>query len=201
MKKILALILTLTATSAFADVSGGVSLVSDYFWRGVSQTEGSAAVQFGIEADKNGFYGGAWASTVDFGGDESIEYDFYGGYTVALGDLAIDLGVIQYNYDDGADSVEEWYSVLSYSVLSLGYYQDMDNQNADYVEVEVGLPFVKFIDASLRYGEFADDSNYTQLTLSKDLSNSFSVGLELVSEEAIDLDLSERVAVNWGWSF
>ena len=80
MKKILALILAFTATSAFADVSGGVTLASDYFFRGVSQTQGDSAVQWNFEAEKNGVYGGTWGSTVDFGGEASIEYDFYGGY-------------------------------------------------------------------------------------------------------------------------
>ena len=66
MKKILALILALTATSAFADVSGGVTLASDYFFRGVSQTQGDSAVQWNLEAEKNGVYGGTWGSQVDF---------------------------------------------------------------------------------------------------------------------------------------
>ena len=201
MKKLLILLLALVSTSAFAGIGGGVSLYSDYFFRGVSQTQGDAAVQWGLEADKAGFYGGTWGSTVDFGGDASIEYDFYGGYTVALDDLGIDIGVIQYNYDEEVDSVEEWYAVVSYSFLSLGYWQDMDNQNLDYIEVEVSLPFIKFVDVSYRYGEFGDDSSYNQIIASKDLESGFSVGVEIVSEEEVGMDFSERMAVNFGYSF
>lgn len=50
--------LALVSTSAFAGIGGGVSLYSDYFFRGVSQTQGDAAIQWGLEADKAGFYGG-----------------------------------------------------------------------------------------------------------------------------------------------
>ena len=201
MKKLLVLLLALASTSVFAGVTGGVSLYSDYFFRGVSQTQGDVAVQFGLEAEKNGFYGGTWGSTVDFGGDAAIEYDFYGGHTVALDDLGIDIGVIQYNYDEEVDSVEEWYGALSYSFLSLGYWQDMDNQDLDYVEVEISIPFIKFADVSYRYGEFGDDSNYSQINASKDLGNGFSIGLEVVSEEEVEVGFSDRIAINLGYSF
>ena len=58
MKKLLILLLALVSTSAFAGIGGGVSLYSDYFFRGVSQTQGDASIQWGLEADKAGFYGG-----------------------------------------------------------------------------------------------------------------------------------------------
>ena len=41
MKKILALILAFTATSAFADVSGGVTLASDYFSEVLARHKGN----------------------------------------------------------------------------------------------------------------------------------------------------------------
>jgi uncharacterized protein (TIGR02001 family) len=44
---------------------GSVSLVSDYIWRGQTQTWGHPAVQAGIEADHaSGFYAGVWGSNV-----------------------------------------------------------------------------------------------------------------------------------------
>ena len=201
MKKILALILALTATSVFADVSGGVTLASDYFFRGVSQTQGESAVQWNFEAEKNGVYGGTWGSQVDFGGDASIEYDFYGGYRWANDAVGVDVGIIQYNYNNQIDSVEEWYGILSYKVVSVGYWRDKDNGDLDYKQVEVALPFVDFADVSLRYGEVSG-SQYGQVNISKELKNGFALTLEIIDDvdEAILHETSE-VALSLGYSF
>jgi len=202
MKKILALILALTATSAFADVSGGVTLASDYLFRGVSQTQGDSAVQWNLEAEKKGVYGGTWGSTVDFGGDASIEYDFYGGYRWENDSVGVDVGIIQYNYNNQIDSVEEMYGVLSYKMVSFGYWRDMDNKDLDYKQVEVALPFVDFADVSVRYGEFGNDSKYGQVNISKELRNGLSLTLEVIDDvdEAILHNTSE-VALSLGYSF
>ena len=202
MKKILALILALTATSAFADVSGGVTLTSDYLFRGVSQTQGDSAVQWNLEAEKKGVYGGTWGSTVDFGGDASIEYDFYGGYRWENDSVGLDVGIIQYNYNNQIDSVEEMYGVLSYKMVSFGYWRDMDNSDLDYKQVEVALPFVDFADVSVRYGEFGNDSKYGQVNISKELRNGLSLTLEVIDDvdEAILHNTSE-VALSLGYSF
>lgn len=51
-----------------ADFSGSATLTSDYVLRGISQTQGGAAVQLGGKlAVDSGFYGAAWASRVDYG--------------------------------------------------------------------------------------------------------------------------------------
>jgi len=202
MKKILALILAFTATSAFADVSGGVTLASDYFFRGVSQTQGESAVQWNLEAEKNGVYGGTWGSTVDFGGEASIEYDFYGGYRWQNDAVGVDVGIIQYNYNNQIDSVEEMYGVLSYKIFSVGYWRDRDNSDLDYKQVEVALPWVDFADVSVRYGEFGNDARYGQVTVSKELKNGFNLTLEVIDDvdEAV-LHKTSEVALSLGYSF
>ena len=202
MKKILALILAFTATSAFADVSGGVTLASDYFFRGVSQTQGESAVQWNLEAEKNGVYGGTWGSTVDFGGEASIEYDFYGGYRWQNDAVGVDVGIIQYNYNNQIDSVEEMYGVLSYKIFSVGYWRDRDNSDLDYKQVEVALPWVDFADVAVRYGEFGNDARYGQVTVSKELKNGFNLTLEVIDDvdEAV-LHKTSEVALSLGYSF
>ena len=201
MKKILALILAFTATSAFADVSGGVTLASDYFFRGVSQTQGESAVQWNLEAEKNGVYGGTWGSTVDFGGEASIEYDFYGGYRWQNDAVGVDVGIIQYNYNNQIDSVEEMYGVLSYKIFSVGYWRDRDNSDLDYKQVEIALPFIEYADVSLRYGEVGD-SQYGQVNISKELKNGFNLTLEVIDDvdEAV-LHQTSEVALSLGYSF
>ena len=63
-----ALVLLASATAANAEVTGTLTAVSDYNWRGVTQTSMDPALQGSIDyAHDSGFYAGAWASNVDFG--------------------------------------------------------------------------------------------------------------------------------------
>ncbi len=82
-----------------------VSFVSDYIFRGQSQTWGRPALQFGIEADhKSGFYAGFAASNVsdDWLPGADVETDFFGGFRGnlpgAAKDVAFDVGAIYYVY-------------------------------------------------------------------------------------------------------
>jgi uncharacterized protein (TIGR02001 family) len=97
------------ATPALAqetDVAFNAAVVSDYVFRGVSQTLEEPAIQAGVDVTNGGVYVGAWASNVDFGDDTDAEIDIYGGYRAEAGGFALDVGVIGYFYagePDGAD--------------------------------------------------------------------------------------------------
>ena len=203
MKKLLGLMgAFLLSTSAFAGVSGGIDLTSEYLWRGASQSAGDdPVIQFSLEAEKNGFYAGTWGSQVDFGDGKFLEYDFYGGYSSGYKDLTIDVGVIQYNYDEYIDdSTEEWYAILGYKYISISYYKDMDNAESDYTEFSINLPISDKLDVSARYGELADGEDYQQLTIFRSLPQiSMRVGLEFVFNDA--LDDSDRLALILGYTF
>ncbi len=48
-------------------ISANIGVVSNYMWRGVTQTQDGAAVQGGLDfTHSSGFYAGTWASNVDF---------------------------------------------------------------------------------------------------------------------------------------
>ena len=79
-------------------VSFNVAVVSDYVFRGISQTDKQPTVQGGVDVTHGVFYAGAWASGVDFGLDEEMELDFYAGVKPVLGPVTLDLGVIWYSY-------------------------------------------------------------------------------------------------------
>jgi uncharacterized protein (TIGR02001 family) len=113
-----------------------VGITSDYLFRGVSQTHGKPALQAGVDyAFSNGFYVGAWASTIswvkDFLGSGSTEIDLYGGYKGAItADLGYDIGYIAYNYPGKGAAIpgtlanpntQEVYFGLSYKWLSAKY--------------------------------------------------------------------------------
>ena len=84
--------------------SFNVGAISEYRYRGISQSRMKPALQGGIDyASPSGFYLGTWASTIkwvkDAYGDASLEVDVYGGYKGEISkDLTYDVGVLQYLY-------------------------------------------------------------------------------------------------------
>ena len=87
-----------TASAQEAQVAWNVGVVSDYIYRGFSQTDEGPAIQGGVDVTYGAFYGGAWASSVDFGDDTDAEFDLYGGYRTEAAGFALDFGVIAYMY-------------------------------------------------------------------------------------------------------
>lgn len=92
-------------------VSGSAALVSDYRFRGVSQSDKEMAVQAGATVShESGLYVGTWASNLSgwgtFGGS-NMELDIFGGYSteVASG-LTLDVGLTWYMYPGGADKTD-----------------------------------------------------------------------------------------------
>src|SRR5690242_10091365 len=89
-------------------VAGNLSLVTDYRFRGISQTLGYPALQGGFDySHASGIYLGNWNSNVSSaagypGGN--LEMDFYGGYKKAFGDFGLDVGAIYYYYPGSSAS-------------------------------------------------------------------------------------------------
>lgn len=81
-----------------------VSLVSDYIWRGQSQTWGNPAVQAGIEADHvSGAYVGFWGSNVSshWLPNANVEMDFSAGFRNTFAtDFKYDIGGTYIYYPD-----------------------------------------------------------------------------------------------------
>lgn len=80
------------------EVAFNIGVVSDYVFRGASQTDEGPAIQGGIDATLGDFYAGTWASNVDFGDDTDAEIDLYGGYRTEAAGYALDFGVAAYFY-------------------------------------------------------------------------------------------------------
>jgi len=181
--KLLALLLSVCTIPAFADVSGSLGYTSDYVWRGISQSGGSGAMQVDLMLEKNGLYGGVWASQVDFGDEATYEMDFYGGYELWLSDKwSIDVGVIQYNWDKGYDDVEEGFVKVGLKDLSVGYYVDLSNSDNTYMEVGYTLPFIKWVDLGINYGRFDEDNDFWKVSMGKILGNKWYVNAEIYED-------------------
>jgi uncharacterized protein (TIGR02001 family) len=92
--------ITLAADSSVAFNAG---VVTDYRYRGISQSRLKPALQGGLDFTAGAFYLGAWGSTIkwikDGGGGASTEFDIYGGYKgeIAKG-VAYDIGLLTYQY-------------------------------------------------------------------------------------------------------
>ncbi len=86
-------------------LTGNVTFVSDYIWRGVSQTFGLPALQGGIDyRHESGLYGGFWASNVSekWVPGANLETDYYVGYkTEVTPGLAVDLNLLYVYYPGG----------------------------------------------------------------------------------------------------
>lgn len=116
-------VLALTgAAQASAEISGNVSLVSDYAFRGISQTAEKGAIQGGFDyAAESGFYAGTWLSNVEFGTESSTEMDLYFGYSGSAGDLGYDISYIYFDYEGDAEFDYQEYAVsFSYGDISFG---------------------------------------------------------------------------------
>ena len=112
LNKLIAATALLASTGAWAaDASLTIEGVSDYRFRGISQSAGDPALQgsFDIAFD-NGWYVGTWASNVDFGDNADVEIDWYGGYYWEINDtVALDVLLTYYTYpgyDYDADYLE-----------------------------------------------------------------------------------------------
>ncbi len=107
------------APTAPFKVSGSVGLVSEYRFRGVSQSDKDLAVQGGITvAHESGLYVGTWASNLSgwgtFGGS-NMELDLIAGFKKTLGSATIDVGATWYMYPGGFNNTDfvEPYAKLS----------------------------------------------------------------------------------------
>lgn len=93
------------------DVAFGVAGVSDYVFRGLSQSKSDPAIQGYAELQAYGFYAGVWASSVNFNqvgfSDPSSEVDFYAGYRTTLGPVSLDVGGLYYWYPGELRGIRE----------------------------------------------------------------------------------------------
>jgi uncharacterized protein (TIGR02001 family) len=88
-------------------INGGATVVSDYRFRGISQTDRRFAVQGTFTlAHSSGFYATVWGSSIDnyVAAESDQEIDLVGGYRHTFGGTTIDVGVLYYYYP-GAEAL------------------------------------------------------------------------------------------------
>ena len=127
------------ATPALADetdppaaiaITANVALVTDYRFRGLSQSSGDPAIQGSINlSHASGLYAGFWASSTDFAVVGSTadavygkqEIDFYAGWTGSLGSgVTADAGLLYYAYPSGKVGKAEFFEPYAAVSTTLG---------------------------------------------------------------------------------
>jgi uncharacterized protein (TIGR02001 family) len=115
---------------AYADVAFNAGVVTDYRYRGISQSRLKPAVQGGVDYSAGAFYLGAWASTIkwtkDNNGGGNVELDLYGGYKAELAkDTTLDVGLLAYVYPSNglkpSANTTEIYGALTFGAFTAKY--------------------------------------------------------------------------------
>ncbi|MET0312265.1 MAG: TorF family putative porin [Burkholderiaceae bacterium] len=189
-------------------LSFNVGAVTDYRYRGISQSRLKPAIQGGADfAHSSGFYLGTWATSIkwikDGGGNADFEIDFYGGYKGTAGPATFDVGVLRYQYPSHdlavSPNTTELYGAVGFGPATLKYSHATTNlfgfansKNSYYVDLaatfdlgsgwslapHIGYQKVKNNDA-FSYTDYA-------LTLGKDFGNGFSASAAIVGTDSDD---------------
>ncbi len=203
------------AAEPASSLSFNVGVVSDYRFRGVSQTSFKPALQAGADfSHASGFYVGAWGSNVswikDYVGatDGTLEIDLYGGFKGAItSGLNFDVGVITYQYPNNtADKVlvnantTELYGALTFGIATIKYSHSTGNfianpnsSGSSYLEAAAtfdlggGFSLTPHIGRQTipNQGGNGDYTDYS-LALGKDFGNGLTASLVAVTTDAKD---------------
>lgn len=117
---------------ASAQLSGNVSLTSNYKFRGQDQdvlrNKANKAVKpalqggFDYAFGETGWYVGNWNSSVNWLDGNSLESDLYGGYKFKLGELDADVGALTYIYPGNKNgNTTELYGGLTFGPVTAKY--------------------------------------------------------------------------------
>ncbi|MBU3719854.1 MAG: hypothetical protein FGM22_03705 [Burkholderiaceae bacterium] len=215
-KTILALSLSAISVAAAAqnkapepDISltGNFSLVSDYRFRGVSQTDTKPAGQGGFDvAAKSGLYAGTWTSNVSqwTATGASQEIDIYGGYkgTLPPAGIGFDIGYIAYQYPGNTASpknnTRELYVGLSAGPVSYklfrttGNWFGLDNSSGSmYHDVTATFSLTEKVTLSAHIGiqnikNRSEDFRDLKVGLTYDLGDGYAAGLAFTSVDLKD---------------
>jgi uncharacterized protein (TIGR02001 family) len=146
-------------------INGTASLVSDYRFRGLSQTDKDFAVQGSLTVThSSGIYLSVWGSSIDdyiaAGGDQEI--DLIAGWKKTFGGTTVDVGALYYYYP-GAEKIIPGYNsdfLEPYIALSHTWGPVTAKVTANYAPSQKALAFTGT----------KDDNLYTALDLSGSVS-------------------------------
>lgn len=119
-------------------ISGDITGISDYRFRGVSLTSKNPAVQGTLTVEhSSGFYLSAWATNIsDFNG-ANTEVDLMAGYVFNLdNDVSVDLGVMEYTYPGGTGT--NYFEVYGSATMPVGIGEFTIGANYTLSQTNIG---------------------------------------------------------------
>jgi uncharacterized protein (TIGR02001 family) len=161
------------AAPAAPAVIANVGLVTNYLYRGISQTGAKPALQGGFDyAHASGLYAGVWGSSISSLSDAGVaanagtELDTYAGYKGEASGVGYDVGFLRYNYpgEYGANTkadTNEIYGAATYSIVtaklsySLGdLFGTADAKGSTYMELNAAYPIADMgVSLGAHYGK------------------------------------------------
>ena len=126
------------AEDAASPISWEVGAVSDYLFRGASQTDEKPTVQGSVTwTTSSGLYVGSFASGVDFGEDSpDIEVDYFVGYGFDASDsVNLDVMLNRYTYPGASElaynELITTATIAEHSAITVGYTNDIWGSGTD----------------------------------------------------------------------
>jgi uncharacterized protein (TIGR02001 family) len=172
-------------------VTGNLSLVSDYRFRGISQSWRQPAVQGGIDyTHASGLYLGNWNSSVSsnsYNNGASLEVDLYGGYRFEPAkDWTADIGVLRYLYPGASlnsapatPTGQKYNNTEIYLGLTRGQFNArLSYAMSDYFGLNSTTSGYAYWSALAARGG-SKGTSYLDLNYSVDLGNQLTLGLHL----------------------
>jgi uncharacterized protein (TIGR02001 family) len=166
-----------TADSSPHAFAANAAIASQYVFRGLAQTNGSPAIQGGVDyAHSSGLYAGTWASNISWftdtnpGNSATVEWDGYAGFRKSFGSgLTTDIGYLSYEYPGEFPALpvgtvkpntDEVFLGLGWKWVNLKYsyaFSDLFGvENSDgsyYLDLAVTIPFAEVWTLALHAGQ------------------------------------------------
>lgn len=195
-------------------VTANVGLVSDYAYRGWSQTDEKPALQGGVDyAHQSGLYAGVWGSNVSWLSDSdprvsnSLELDLYGGYKGKIGSVGYDVGLLQYYYPGSyprhfnSPNTLEGYAAASWEFLTFKYsysFTDLfgakNSDGSQYFDLSANYEVIDGLKLNAHVGrqkiENGTSYNDWKVGVTKSLGG-FDLGLHYVDTDVDQADLAD----------
>lgn len=182
---------------------------SNYIWRGVTQSNDSAAVSGGLDySRKAGVYAGIWSSNLDGG---NYELDLYVGYNGKASDVDYDAGIIMYQYPVGSNGTDftEAYINANFKLFTVQAALTLDKSHTSqdndiYASISTKLELKKELDLTLLFGIYeydaptTEDYAHIQAKLSK---GEYSFALDKNDKDTPNTASDMRFSVSWNHSF
>ena len=192
--------------------SYNIGVVTDYRYRGISQSRLKPALQGGVDySNPNGVYLGTWLSTIkwtkDAGGGGDVEWDLYGGYKGEIvKDVAYDVGGLYYFYPGNKlgsvtglvnANTFEIYGAVTFGPLTVKYsnaltntFGNVNSKNSGYLDLSASFDLGSGFNLAPHIGhqeiKGTTGLSYTDysLTLGKDMGGGISLSAALVGTDA-----------------